>query len=302
MFSFKPTNVISDFLDNKKKAIILTIIAGVLWGSSFPAIKIGLKYIDAYMFVFLRFLLASIIMFFALLLYKKIDFEFGKKKIIWFLGLINGIAYLLQYVGMGFTTASKSSLLVNLSAVWVAILSSFILKERLGNKKTIGVVFGILGIFLITTNLNFSTLSQGMIWGDLLVLSSGIIWSVFIVYNKKFIKDTENTFQFIAWILFITVLPLIPFVSFSSNPSLNLPVEAWIAIGYTAILCWIVPTYLWLKGLKYISPLTSTIVLLTEPIFAVIISAFLLNEMLTIVSVIGAISILLAIVLVSQNN
>ena len=287
-------------MDNKKKALILTILAGILWGSSFPAIKIGLKYIDAYMFVFLRFFIASIIMFFILLLNKNLDLKFGKKRIIWFLGILNGVAYLLQYIGMNFTTASKSSLLVNLSAIWVAILSSFLLKERLGSKKVVGIVFGVLGIFLITTNLNFFTLSRGMIWGDLLVLLSGIVWAIFIVYNKKFITDTENTFQFTAWTLFITVLPLIPFISFSNNPSLNLPVEAWLAIGYTAIFCWIVPYYLWLKGLKYISPVTSTIVLLTEVIVAVAISTILLNEMLTIVSGIGAFLILLAIVLVSQ--
>jgi drug/metabolite transporter (DMT)-like permease len=286
-------------LDNKKKALILTILAGILWGSSFPAIKIGLKYVDAYMFVFLRFSLASIIMFFVLLFSKKLDFEFGKKRIIWFLGILNGVAYLLQYIGMSFTTASKSSLLVNLSAIWVAILSLFILKEHLGNKKIIGIVFGALGVFLITTNLNFSALSSGMIWGDLLVLSSGIIWAVFIVYNKKFITDSANTFQFMAWTLFITVLPLIPFISFSNNPSLNLPVEAWIAVGYTAIFCWIFPFYLWLKGLKHISLVTSTIVLLIEVIVAVIISTILLNEILTIVSIIGALSIASAIILVS---
>jgi drug/metabolite transporter (DMT)-like permease len=141
-----------------------------------------------------------------------------------------------------------------------------------------------------------------MIWGDLLVLLSGIIWAIFTVYNKKFITDSANTFQFMAWILFITVLPLIPFISFSNNPSLNLPVEAWIAVGYTAIFCWIFPFYLWLKGLKYISLVTSTIVLLTEVIVAVIISTILLNEILTIVSIIGALSIALAIILVSNRE
>lgn len=289
-------------MDNKKKALILTILAGVLWGSSFPAIKIGLKYIDPYMFVFLRFFVASIIMFFILLLTKKLDFKLGKKKIIWFLGIINGIAYLLQYIGMNYTTASKSSLLVNLSAIWVAILSPIILKEHLGNKKILGIVLSALGVFLITTNLNFSTLSQGMIWGDLMVLLSGIIWALFTVCNKKFITDTKNIFQFTAWILFITVLPLIPFIPLSSNVSLSLPIEAWLAIFYTAIFCWIIPFNLWIRGLKYISTVTSTIILLTEVMVAMIISTIFLKEMLTIISSIGAFIIILAIVLASQND
>jgi drug/metabolite transporter (DMT)-like permease len=285
-------------LDNKKKAIILTILAGFFWGTSFPAIKIGLQYIDSYMFAFLRFSLAAIIMFFVLISKQKINLKFGKNRMIWFLGIINGVAYLLQYIGMNFTTASKSSLLINLSAIWVAILSPFILKESLGNKKIIGILLGILGVFLITTNLNFSILNQGMIIGDLIVILSGFIWAFYIIFNKK-LASGEDTFQPTVWIFFITVLPMIPFIYFSSNFTLSLPLEAWLAIGYTAIFCWIVPFYLWFKSLKYISPVTSTIILLTEVIVAMTISSIVLNEMFTLISGIGAVFIFIAIILAS---
>ena len=91
-----------------------------------------MEYVDAYTFVFLRFLLASIIMLFLLLIRRNFGFEFAKRRVAWFLGIANGVAYLFQYVGMNSTSASKSSLLVNLSATWVAILSWLILKERFG--------------------------------------------------------------------------------------------------------------------------------------------------------------------------
>jgi drug/metabolite transporter (DMT)-like permease len=286
-------------LDKKKKAIILTILAGVCWGTSFPAIKIGLQYVDAYMFAFLRFFLAAFIVFIILLFKKKLDFKVGRNRTIWFLGIINGIGYLFQYVGMSFTSASKTSLLVNLNAIWVAILSYFMFKESLGNKKMIGILFGILGVFLITTNLNFSSLAQGVIMGDLFVLSSGIVWAFFVVYNKKLVSSAENTFESIAWVLFITVLPIIPFISLSKNASLFLPLEAWLAIIYTAVFCWIIPYYLWMEGLKHISPVTSTIILLIEIIVAVAISSIVLNEIFTLISGIGAIFILLAIILAS---
>jgi len=261
----------------------------------------GLKFIDAYMFVFLRFFSASLIMFIVLLFTKKLDIKVAKKEL-WFLGILNGFAYLLQYVGMTFTTASKSSLLVNLTAIWVAIISWFVLKERLGNKKLLGIIVSFVGVFLVTTGLNFFELTRGMFFGDILVLLSGIGWSFFIVYNKKFIDAAENAFQFISWVLFATVLPLIPFIPLSSNVSLNLPVEAWFAVAYTAVFCWIVPYYLWLKGLKHISSITSTVILLTEVIVAIIISYFMLGEGFTLISGTGAMLIILAIVLVSSNK
>jgi drug/metabolite transporter (DMT)-like permease len=288
-------------MNRTRKAVFLTVLSGVLWGSSFPAIKIGLRYIDPYMFVFLRFFSAAIFMFIILLFTRKLDIKFANKRI-WGLGILNGVSYLLQNVGISFTAASKSSLLVNLTAVWVAIISWFLLKERFGKKKLLGIILSIIGVFLITTNLNFSELTQGMLLGDILVLSSGVGWSFFIVYNKKYIDDAENSFQFMAWVLFITVIPLIPFIPLSSSVSLNLPIEAWFAIAYTAIFCWIIPYSLWLKGLKHISSVTSTVVLLTEVVVAIVISYFMLDEVFTLISSAGALLILLAIVLVSLDN
>ncbi|MDQ1279354.1 MAG: hypothetical protein QG670_616 [Thermoproteota archaeon] len=287
-------------MDQTKKAVLFTVLAGVLWGSSFPVIKIGLRYIDPFMLVILRFFLASIIMIIILLFTRRFDRKFAKRSI-WILGILNGVSYLLEYVGMAFTTASKSSLIINLSAVWVAVLSWLILKDRFGKKKSLGIIFSILGVFIITTNLNFQELLGGTLFGDITTLFSGIGWSLFIVLNKKFISDFEDQFQFNAWVLFITALPLIPFVPLSSNITLNLPAEAWIIIAYTAIFCSIISYYIWLKGLKHISPVTSTVVLLTEVVVAVIISYIILGEGFTLTSGIGALLILSAIILVSLD-
>jgi len=285
--------------DKKRRAIVLTGVAGVLWGTSFPAIKIGLEYVDAYMFVFLRFLLASIVMLFLLSIKRNYGFEFAKNKVVWFLGIVNGAAYLLQYVGMNSTSASKSSLLVNLSAIWVAILSWLLLKERLGKKRALGISFGILGVFLITTKLDFQALGQGGAIGDLLVLSSGVAWAFFTLYNKQLVSNTRKTIQPITWIIFITLLPLAPFLLFSTSTPFQLPVEAWLAIAYTAIFCWVIPYYLWSEGLKYISAVNSTIILLAEVIVALAISSVLLHDPLTLIQEIGAVLIIAAIVFVS---
>jgi drug/metabolite transporter (DMT)-like permease len=285
--------------DNKKKALLLTSLAGFLWGTSFPAIKIGLRYMDAYTFVFLRFLVASLIMLSVLLLTRNFSFKFDKKRLILFLGVTNGVAYLLQYIGMVFTTASKASLFINLSAIWVAMLSPMVLKEHLGSKKTIGVTVSLLGVFLMTTNLNFSSLSQGAVIGDLLVIGAGVGWAFFMVYNKPLVKDNKNLVQSVTWLLVCTLLPLLPTAFFSVGTFSSLPLDGWLVIGYTAIFCWVIPYYLWVKGLRHISAVTSSVVLLTEILVAVAISTLALGEVLTVVSGIGALFIIIAILLVS---
>jgi len=288
-------------LKDRKGALFLTILAGVLWGTSFPAIKIGLEFVDPYMFVFLRMLLASVLTLLIVFATNNFDVSLAKERSIWYLGLVNGFSYLIQYVGMNYTTASKSSLLINLSTVWVAVLSWLILKERFSKRKMFGIVSGILGVFFVTTNLNPFELTQGMILGDGLVFLAGITWSFFMVYNKR-IVDTHNIIQFMPWLFLATTLPLAVFIPFSSNISLlNLSIEAWLLIVYTAAFCWIIPYYLWSRGLKHISPATSTVILLIEVIVAIIISFFLLAESFTLISWIGASLILLAIMLVSAD-
>ena len=279
--------------------MLLTILAGFLWGTSFPAIKIGLQYMDAYTFVFLRFLVASIVMLSVMLLTKNFSFSFSKKRLVLFLGVVNGVAYLLEYVGMVFTSASKSSLFINLSAVWVALLCPLLLREHLGGRKAVGVVVSVLGVFLMTTNLSFSSLSQGTIVGDALVIGAGVAWAFFMVYNKPLVSSVKSLVQPMTLLLLFTLLPLLSTGFFSFGTFGSLPLGAWVAIFYTAVFCWVIPYYLWLKGLRYLSPATSAVVLLTEIIVAVVISTLALGETFTVISAVGAVIIILAILLVS---
>lgn len=286
-------------MDVKKKAVLMTIVAGILWGTSFPAIKIGLQYMDPYTFVFLRFLTASLTMMLILVITGKASLNFNKKRLVVFLGVVNGVAYMLEYVGMDSTTASKSSLFINLSAVWVALISPFLLKERLGGKKAIGVGVSMAGVVLMTTNLNIATLTQGAIIGDILVVGAGIAWAIFMVYNKPLANSSKSLVLPMTLLLVFTLLPLLPTGLLSAGSFASLPLEAWLVILYTAVLCWVLPYYLWLKGLQHISPVTSAIVLLTEIVVAVAISTIFLGEVFTAISAVGAILIVIAILLVS---
>ena len=286
-------------MDVRKKAVLMTILAGILWGTSFPAIKIGLQYMDPYTFVFLRFLTASLTMLLILVIKGKASFNFNKKRLVIFLGMVNGVAYLLEYVGMASTTASKSSLFINLSAVWVAFLCPLLLRERLGNKKAIGVGVSMAGVILMTTNLNIATLTQGAIIGDVLVVGAGITWAIFMVYNKPLANSSKSFILPMTLLLLFTLVPLLPTGLLSAGSFASLPLEAWLAILYTAVLCWVLPYYLWLKGLQHLSPVTSAIVLLTEIVVAVTISTLFLGEVFTAISGVGAILIVIAILLVS---
>jgi drug/metabolite transporter (DMT)-like permease len=290
-------------LSVKAKAVFLTLLAGALWGTSFPIIKIGLETIDPVTFLFWRFLFSTLTLVVVMLLLKKLTLKVTNKKLVIFLGAINGAGYLLQYVGMPYTTAAKAALFINLSAMWVALLSPKLLGEKISPKKVLGVLLGLVGVFFVSTNLEFSTLSQGQLTADGLLIVAGLTWALFMMYNKKLVlNSTSATFQSMTWVLIFTLLSIAPFTVLSGPSFFALSGWAWAAVAWTAIVCWVVPYYLWLEGLKHLSASTSTVLLLSEVVVAVVGSVVVLQEPITVFSSIGALLIVVAILLVSVRD
>jgi len=288
---------------DKAKAVFFTILAGALWGTSFPIIKIGLRTIDPFTFVFWRFFVSCIVLLMVMLLLKKIEFKIVNKKLLIFLGISNALGYLLQYIAMPYTTAAKAALFINLSAIWVALLSPKLLGEKFSPKKVAGVLFGLAGIVFVSTNLDFSSLNQGQTAADVLLIISGLTWAIFMIYNKKLVTNsTSATFQNMTLVLIFTFLSIAPFSVLAGPGFFALDGWAWAAIVWTAIVCWVLPYYLWLESLKHLSASTSTILLLSEIIVAIVASIVVLKEPVTIFSTIGAFLIVIAIALVSVRD
>ncbi len=84
----------------------------------------------------------------------------------------------------------RQLLFINLSAMWVALLSPKLLGESFSRKKIVGVLFGLMGVVFVSTNLDFSTLGQGQLAGDLLLIVSGFTWALFMIYNKKLVMNS----------------------------------------------------------------------------------------------------------------
>jgi drug/metabolite transporter (DMT)-like permease len=288
-------------LSQKSKAVLFTVLAGALWGTSFPIIKIGLAYTDPFAFLFWRFLVSSVSLVAVMLLLRKLEFKMADTKFLIFLGIANAAGYLLQYVGMNYTTAAKAALFINLSAMWVALLSPKLLGERFSRMKILGVLFGLVGIVFVSTNLDFQSLMGGQVVGDLVLIVSGVAWAVFMIYNKRLLMNsTSATFQSMTWVLVFTMLSILPFSFLAGSRFFALSWSAWLAVFYTAIVCWVIPYYLWLEGLKHLSASTSTVLLLSEIVVAVVLSILVLKEPVTLFSTIGAFFIIIAIALVSR--
>lgn len=286
-------------------AVAATLAAGLLWGSSFTVIKVGLQSVDPYWFAFLRFLLASAV---ALPL-AALAGEIGKVRallkdpLVILLGASNALGFILQFKGQTLTTAGKAALLVNASAVPVAVASHFIFKERFGLPKLSAVIVGMAGLLLVTTGGRLTVAGGGELAGDLLIISAMAAWTLFILIDKKLVTERSTSIPALtAAMVTVTAVAALPAPLVLGRGAFPQLTMGWVAIAYTAVFCTIIPFLLWTWGLRYISATVSCIILLVEIIFALGLAAAFLGERPGAATLTGGLLILGAIGLISAGK
>ncbi|MCJ2532907.1 MAG: DMT family transporter [Candidatus Thermoplasmatota archaeon] len=284
-------------------AVMLTVFASLIWGTSFPAVKWGLGYVgNDVFFLWLRFVVAAVVTLSIVLWLKRFSFSVLGKPIIWLIGGVNAAAFIAQYVGLNYTTASKTALLVDINVVAVAIISYFVFSERIGWKKAFGIASGIAGVVLITGDGGFS-FDRSEFIGDLMVYGCGWLWAFFIILNKKMLAHHSAVELSSSAIVTSAVWLLIPVTYlYFAGADFTVEANAWVSIIYLGVLCTSVAILLWAMGLEGVSATSSATIMLLEIVTALVISMSLLEESLRPVAAIGAALVLVSVYLVASGD
>ncbi|MBQ8135390.1 MAG: DMT family transporter [Clostridia bacterium] len=192
----------------------VAVICTMLWGTAFPAIKIGYEIfrIDSgdiptkLIFAGARFFLAGIIVIaLGLLTEKNKRTMLLKKKDILpvaVLGFFQTFCqYILLYIGIVHITGTKSSILTSVSAFGSVLLSAVFWKsDRLNLQKLLGCMIGIAGI--IVMNFDGGGLLGFTLIGDGLVILSNLSGAIGNIVSKK-ISENRKPAQISGWQLTI---------------------------------------------------------------------------------------------------
>ncbi len=285
-------------------AIVATVAASLLWGSSFSVIKIGLRSVDPYWFVFLRFAFASVValsVVAALGKLAEVRSLLARPLVIW-LGVTNAAGFIFQFKGQTMTTAGNAALLINTCMIFVAIVSRFVFRERFGPLKFLAVASGVIGALLVTTGGRLDFASGPTIRGDLLVLVAAFLWTFFIILDKKIVGGHDvDVRSLTAAMVVVTAVSALPAALILGRGAFPTSTEQLWTIPYTAVFCTVIPFFLWSHGLKYITATTSSVVMLTEVVFALALAAMLLGERLSTGGLAGSVLIMLAVLLASRG-
>lgn len=272
----------------------------LLWGSAFPCIKIGYGLwnigsadtASQILFAGMRFVLAGIlaVIFGSLLEGKFIKPEKGcAGKIAWLAMLQTVIQYLFFYIGLAHTSGVKASIIEAVNVFVAIIVSGFIFhQEKVTAKKMIGCLVGFAGVVLINMNgMNF----QMSLAGEGAIFLSTVAYAFSSVFLKRYSAKHNpvmlSGYQFIAGGIILSASGLVMggrLSTVSAGGVMMLIYLAFVsAVAYS----------LWGMLLKY-NPISRVAVFgFMNPVFGVILSAWLLREGAQALGLVSLVSLVL---------
>lgn len=271
------------------KADLSLVFIVMIWGTTFPLMKIALNNVNPFYFISLRFITAFIVL--SLLLNKRLKkINFRTIKIGSFLGLWLFFGYAFQIYGLQFTTASRSGFITGLSVIVVPILSIFILKEIPSFYSWIGVLLALTGMYFLT---GFT--EAGFNFGDLLTFFCAVSIALQIVFLSKYIKEEDPLV--ITWLQITTVMVLGTIISFfeTSTGAISLN-SVWVII-YTGIFATALAIFVQSRAQQFTTSTHTGLIFSLEPVFGAIFSFLILNERMQTMGLIGGALIFLGIIL-----
>jgi len=131
----------------------MLVLLTVIWGMTFPATKIALQTTDPVTFLFLRFLVAGMVLlpYIAIRQFKR---PRGTNPTRWgrgaLVGLALGIGFMLQTIGMRTTTASRSGFFTGLLVVFTPLLAILFNTSYVSRRVLIAIPPALMGIWLMS--------------------------------------------------------------------------------------------------------------------------------------------------------
>ena len=240
------------------------LLATMCWACNYPVSRYMLGdsniQTDEWYLSYLRLILAVIV----LLPFTLRGGDWQKFRVNWksdwkmflFLSCCSICESVIAFVALKHTTAARASLMANTAPVFTLLISLLFARERAGIKKIIGMMLGLLGIFLASMSRGNDIFSSGgsTFSGDMLALTSGIFWSLFTVFGGDVSSRYSGLFCAVVFRASGLVLMLPVLWYFDSGITFNMPLRIWVGTLFLGIFSGGIAISLWSYAQKYVRP------------------------------------------------
>lgn len=274
------------------KSDLLLLSVAIVWGVTFLMVQDAINTTPVYAFLFFRFALASILMFFIAF---KFFNQINKKTILY--GILLGVflfsAFATQTFGLIYTKSSIVAFITGLNVIFVPFLVYFLFKEHLKINVLIATFIAVIGLYFLTMS---GELTIGK--GEFLTLICALFFALQIIYTGKFSKEVNVFLLVLFQLITVTILSLI-FSLTLDNATFNLNYDyaffkaVIITAVFATVYAFLIQTYMQ----QFTNATKTAIIFAMEPVSAAIFAFLSVGELLTPLQINGAILIFIATII-----
>lgn len=284
------------------------ILAMLLWGSSFVALKLALGSYSPFLVIWGRMTIASVIFLF---IWPKIKPKKLPRKE---LGLILLMAFfepclyfIFEGYALKYTTAGQASLITATLPLMVGIGANLLLKEKLNLTTLIGFILAILGVFILTFYSEIQENSPNPVLGNFLEFLAMVMATGYTLL-VRFLSKNYHPFFLAAAQSFVGTIFFLPLsLIFDSWNQLHFELTSFLSILYLGTFVTFLAYSLYNQGISIINASKAAAFVNLIPVFTLFFSWLILEETLNLNQISGITLIALGIVLsqelrIKRNN
>jgi drug/metabolite transporter (DMT)-like permease len=273
-----------------KRAELGLVAVTAIWGMSFPIIRYTMTSgWTPLTLIALRFIIASIALApFALRGTLKTLRTLAGKGVL--LGVLMGLGFLTQTIGLETTSAANSAFITGMSVVFVPFFDRILRNTRIRMHSVLGALLAVLGLFFLT-GVASSAGTDAINRGDLYTLACAILWALYMVL----LQEELGRFPHLP-LIFIQFVVVAAGTSIAGLALEGLHAETglistagllYLAIPSTALSSW-----LHFRCQAETTPSRTSVIFTLEPVFAVVFARMTLGETITVPTIAGGALIL----------
>ncbi|MGE0642178.1 MAG: DMT family transporter [Nitrospira sp.] len=265
-------------------ALLLTT---VIWGATFPATKAALEQISPLSFLLLRFFIGTLLVLaWVAVSRRRLHYDRAVLKASALTTVFLFLGYLLQTVGLKYTTASNSAFL---TALYVIFVPLFLM--RIDRRVVLATVIAVVGLWLLIKP------NAALNVGDLMTLGCALAFAGHIICLERYTRQVDAP-SLLVWQMVAMTLLFLPAPWLEGAPASAFSPTAvlLIGLGVTGVLATLAfAVQMWAQQL--VPAQQVALLFASEPAYAAWLSWYFLGEMLDLQGWIGSALILLAVVI-----
>jgi drug/metabolite transporter (DMT)-like permease len=208
------------------------------------------------------------------------------------LGLLYGVAQILQTAGLAHTPASVSGFITGLYVVATPVFGAVLLRTRVTATTWAAVALAVAGLGVLTLH----GFSVG--YGEALTLVAAMLYALHIVGLGAWSDAKAAMGMTIVQLLVITVVCLVA----AAPHGIVLPANGrdWLSVVYMAVFAGALALAAQTWAQAHLAPARAAVIMSMEPVFAALFAVLLGGEQATVRMVLGGLMVLAAMLVVEM--